>query len=60
MNKKAIEQANDPDLRTSMAALRRAARRAREVAASTHTQLILARDGRWFRVGPVLDTTRKA
>ena len=60
MNSKAIEQAKDPDLRASVAAMRRAARRARELAASTHTQLILARDGRWIRVEPVVDTTRKA
>ncbi len=59
MNSKVIEQAKDPDVRASVAAMRRAARRARELAASTHTQLILARDGRWIRVAPVVDTTDK-
>ena len=45
MNRKPIEHAKDPDLRHSLAALRRAAARAREVAAATHTALVVVRNG---------------
>jgi len=41
MNQKAIEQANDKDLANSLIAMRRAAKRARQVAAQTGTCLIV-------------------
>jgi hypothetical protein len=41
MNQKAIEQANDKDLPNSLIAMRRAAKRARQVAAQTGTCLIV-------------------
>ena len=52
MNRKSIEHAKDPDLRASPAAIRRAARRARRVAADTGTQLVLARNGKFILVAP--------
>lgn len=45
MNKRPIEQAQDPDLRLSFAALRRAAARARELARTTGTRIVVSRDG---------------
>lgn len=45
MNKQPIEQARDADLRQSQTALRRAAQRARDVAQSTGTALVVSRDG---------------
>lgn len=45
MNKKPIEQANDPDLRSSLAALQRAAIRAREVAQKTGTAIVISKNG---------------
>ncbi|MFN7573331.1 MAG: hypothetical protein ACK5TK_18130 [Betaproteobacteria bacterium] len=55
MNPKPIEQARDPDLRHSAAALRRAALRAREVAQRTGTALVVMRDGKleWLRPEPL-------
>lgn len=47
-----IENARDPNLRNSLAAIRRAARRAREVALATHTGLIVATNGEWRRIEP--------
>ena len=45
MNKKPIEQARDPDLRSSLAALQRAAMRAREIAQKTGTTIVISRNG---------------
>ncbi|HEX5057343.1 MAG TPA: hypothetical protein VFX02_12710 [Gammaproteobacteria bacterium] len=47
-----IAHARDPNLRNSMAAIRRAAQRAREVAVATHTGLIVANNGEWRRIEP--------
>jgi hypothetical protein len=47
-----IEFARDQNLRHSMAAMRRAAKRAREIAISTHTALIIAKEGKWMRIHP--------
>jgi len=47
MNRKSIEHAKDPDLRGSSIAIRRAAKRARLVAARTGTQLVVARNGKY-------------
>jgi hypothetical protein len=52
MNTQPLSRAKDPDLRLSQAALERAARRAREVAARTGTELIVRRDGRIARIRP--------
>jgi hypothetical protein len=45
MNPLPIEYAKDPDLRHSIVALRRAAARARMIAAATHTELVIVRHG---------------
>ena len=45
MNNKPIEQARDDDLRLSMVALLRAAKRAREIARSTGTFVVIGREG---------------
>lgn len=50
MNKKAIEQAKDHDMASSINAIRRAAKRASQVAAQTGTSLIVWHDGRIERV----------
>ena len=55
MNQKPIEQAHDTDLRLSMIALARAARRARESAARTGTALIVTRNGAIERIEPGTD-----
>lgn len=46
---KQISQAKDRDLAAAGDALRRAARRAREVSARTHTPLVICRDGEIVR-----------
>lgn len=45
MNKRPIEQARDADLRSSMAAMQRAAKRARELAKQTGTAIVISRNG---------------
>jgi hypothetical protein len=45
MNKRPIEEAEDRDLRLSLAAIQRAAQRARELAAATGTSLVISRNG---------------
>lgn len=45
-----IANALDPDLQTSLAALRRAARMARETAIQTDTGIVIVRDGQLIRV----------
>ncbi|MGH8522335.1 MAG: hypothetical protein ACREU9_13150 [Gammaproteobacteria bacterium] len=52
MNPKSIEEARDPDLRKSLVALKRAAKRACEAALRIKTRLVIARDGTWVRVSP--------
>ncbi len=52
MNPKKIELAKDPDLAGSWAAIRRAAKRAAQIAASTNTELIVMRNGECVRVKP--------
>jgi hypothetical protein len=53
MNQKKIELAKDPDLAGSWVAIRRAAKRAEQVAASTNTELVVLRNGKSVRVKPV-------
>ena len=45
MNKRPIEQASDADIRQSKAALLRAALRARAIARTTGTALVVSRNG---------------
>ena len=52
MNPKEIELAKDPDLAGSLQAIRRAAKRAMQVAVSTNTELVVIRDGKCVRVKP--------
>ena len=52
MNQKKIELAKDPDLAGSWAAIRRAAKRAVQVAVSTNTELVVLRNGKCVRVKP--------
>ena len=58
MNTKAIDQASTADLRGSWTALLRAARRARELAAQTGTELVVSRNGVIERIKPQPDTHR--
>ncbi|ADL55677.1 hypothetical protein [Gallionella capsiferriformans] len=53
MNQKSIELANDPDLVNSLVAIRRAAKRAVEVALNTNTELVISRNGKSVRVKPI-------
>ena len=55
MNRKPIENARDADLRLSLAALRRAAQRAREVAQQTGTTVVISRDGVIEYLTPLLE-----
>ena len=48
-----IANAKDPDLRSAMDALRRAAALARKVAIDAGTELVIVRDGRLTLVDPV-------
>ena len=55
MNKRPIEQAKDPKLRSSLAALKLAARDARRIAAQTGTAIVIEVDGRIVHVRPKLE-----
>jgi hypothetical protein len=46
MNAKPLNQARDEDARHVEAALRRAAQRARQIAAQTQTRIVVVRNGR--------------
>jgi hypothetical protein len=50
--KQPIEQAQDADLRLSVAAMHRAAQRARELARRTGTYLVVSRDGEVVYLDP--------
>lgn len=52
MAMQSIKHARDRHLRGSMAAMRRAAQRAHRLALVTHTDLIVAKAGKWQRVKP--------
>ncbi len=52
MNQKKIELAKDPDLANSGTAIRRAAKRAAQVAITTNTELVILRDGKCVHVKP--------
>jgi hypothetical protein len=46
MTQQELSKAKNPDLRASLAAMRRAAQEARRIAIQTNTGIILARDGK--------------
>lgn len=50
MNTKDISEAKDADLRTSVAAIKRAALLARKIAIQTGTSLIVVQDGKMIRL----------
>ena len=50
MKTKDISQAKDQDMRTSMAALQRAAESARKTAIQTDTAIVVKRDGKLVRI----------
>lgn len=50
MTMKNIQEAKDPDLRASTAAMKRAAEAARKTAIQTGTDLIVVKDGRLTRI----------
>jgi len=52
MNSKPIEQAKTPELALALPALRRARKRAEEIAIATNTALIQVEDGQVIRVYP--------
>ena len=52
MKPETINQAHNPLLPLSMVALKRAANKARELAARTHTALIIAQDKKTIRQDP--------
>lgn len=52
MNKQPIEHAQDADLRLSVAAMQRAAQRARELARKTGTHLVVSQDGKVIYLHP--------
>jgi hypothetical protein len=52
MNKRPIETAHDADLRLSLQAIRRAAQRARELAAQTGTDIVISRGGVIEHISP--------
>lgn len=52
MNPKPVEQAHTPELALALPALRRARRRAEEIALATNTSIVQVEDGRVVRVKP--------
>ena len=58
MSARDISQAKNPDLRASLAALRRAAELARQTAIQTGTDLVIVSDGRLVLVDPVTGEER--
>lgn len=54
MNIKSLQDAKDEDLRNALPALKRAAQRARQIAAQTQTAMIVMCDGQMVREYPSL------
>jgi len=52
MNSKPVEQAHTPELALALPALRRARRRAEEIALATNTAIIQVEGGRVVRIKP--------
>jgi len=60
MNGKPIERSQSPWLAGALPALRRARKRAEEIARQTHTALVVAKDGKLVRVRPRETARRRA
>ncbi len=58
MTMKSIQEAKDPDLRASIAAMNRAAETARKTAIQTGTDLIIVKNGKLIRISA--DSLREA
>jgi hypothetical protein len=52
MKPRDINQAKSAELRGSMAAMKRAAQRAREIAIQTNTNLVVVRNGKLVKIPP--------
>jgi hypothetical protein len=50
MNQRELSKAKNPDLRASLAAMRRAATMARNTAMQTNTEIVIVKDGKPVRV----------
>jgi hypothetical protein len=50
MTQQELAKARNPDLRASLAAMRRAAQEARKIALQTNTAIVLVRDGKPVRI----------
>lgn len=50
MTEQDLSKATNPDLRASLAAMRRAADMARTIAIQTNTEIVLVRDGKPLRI----------
>jgi hypothetical protein len=50
MTQEDLSQAKNPDLRASLAAMRRAAKMARTTAIQTNTEIVIVRDGKLVRI----------
>ena len=50
MTEDELSKASNPDLRTSFAALRRAAKLARQIAVQTDTEIVVAKYGKLVRI----------
>ena len=50
MTKQELDKAQNPDLRASLAAMRRAAAAARETAMQTNTAIVMVKDGKPVRI----------
>ncbi|WP_275096101.1 hypothetical protein [Sedimenticola hydrogenitrophicus] len=57
MNKQPIETAQDQDLRLSLQAMQRAAKRAREIAAQTGTDIVISHHGVIEQISPGAEST---
>ncbi len=52
MNSEALERSNSMDIRNSFAAMKRAARRAREIGRISGTGIVIQKNGRIVRIPP--------
>jgi hypothetical protein len=50
MSQKDLSKAKDPDLRNSLAAMKRAAEMARQIAVQTNTAIVMVKDGKTVRI----------
>ena len=50
MTQQDLSKAKNPDLRNSLAAMRRAAEMARSIAIQTNTEIVMVRDGKVVRI----------